>query len=50
MKFNIQLTEDEAQKVLNILVKEPYVEVVDVINKIQKQASEQRNKKPHNGS
>jgi hypothetical protein len=35
------LTEVEAQKVLNALVKEPYGNVVDVINKIQQQAKEQ---------
>ncbi len=41
MEFTLKLNEIEAQKVLNALVKEPYGEVVDVINKIQQQASEQ---------
>lgn len=35
------LNEEQAQKVLNALVKEPYIEVVDTINSIQQQASEQ---------
>jgi hypothetical protein len=39
MKF--EFTEQEAQKILNTLIKEPYIEVVDIINNIQKQASEQ---------
>lgn len=39
--LNLKLTEEEAQKVLDALIKQPYVEVVDVINKIQEQASEQ---------
>lgn len=39
LKFN--LTENEAQIILDALVKQPYVSVVDVINKIQSQASEQ---------
>lgn len=42
MEFTFKLTEQEAQKVLNALVQEPYIEVVDVINKIQQQAVEQR--------
>ena len=41
MEFNLKLSEQEAQQVLNALIKEPYFEVVDVINKIQQQASEQ---------
>lgn len=41
MEFNFKLTEKEAQIILNALIKEPYVEVVDLINKIQAQASEQ---------
>jgi hypothetical protein len=44
MDFNFKLSEQEAQKVLNALAKEPYGEVVDVINKIQQQAVEQREK------
>ncbi|MDA1558304.1 hypothetical protein PDK45_25585 [Bacillus cereus] len=41
MELTFKLTEQEAQKVLNALVKESYIEVVDVVNKIQMQASEQ---------
>jgi len=41
MEFNFKLTENEAQIVLNALTKESYSLVVDVINNIQKQASEQ---------
>jgi len=39
MKF--ELTEQEAQTILNALVKEPFIEVADVIAKIQLQASDQ---------
>lgn len=42
MEFNFQLTEQEAQVMLNALSKEPYGLVVEVINKIQSQAIEQR--------
>lgn len=42
MEFNLKLNEQEAQKVLDALVKQPYAEVVDVIDKIQQQAVEQR--------
>lgn len=42
MKFTFNLNEQEAQKVLDALIKQPYIEVVDVINKIQQQAIEQR--------
>lgn len=41
MEFNFKLTEQEAQIVLNALIKEPYGLVVEVINKLQLQASEQ---------
>lgn len=41
MVLKFELEEQEAQKILNILAKEPYVDVVDIINKIQSQASEQ---------
>ncbi|MFE8697987.1 hypothetical protein ACFYKT_16720 [Cytobacillus sp. FJAT-53684] len=44
MEFTFKLTEAEAQKVLDALIKEPYITVVDVVNKIQEQASEQRQK------
>ncbi len=42
MEFILKLSEEEAQIVLNALVKEPYREVVEVINNIQQQAVEQR--------
>lgn len=41
MNFTFKLNEQEAQIVLNALTKQPYIEVVEVINKIQHQASEQ---------
>lgn len=41
MELTLKLTEQEAQLVLDSLVKEPYGLVVGVINKIQQQASEQ---------
>lgn len=43
MELTLKLSEQEAQLVLDALVKEPYISVVDVINKIQQQASEQMN-------
>lgn len=42
MEFNFKLSEQEAQIVLNALIKEPYGSVVDVVNNIQHQAIEQR--------
>lgn len=42
MEFTFKLNEQEAQIVLNALVKEPYGLVVDVVNKIQEQAVLQR--------
>jgi hypothetical protein len=42
MDFTFKLNEQEAQIMLNALTKEPYGLVVDVINKIQQQAIEQR--------
>ena len=47
MDLNFKLTEQEAQIVLNALTKEPYIIVVDVVNKMQKQASEQMKVKKH---
>lgn len=44
MKFNFKLTEEEAQIVLNALLKEPCGLVIDVVNNIQQQAVEQRQK------
>lgn len=42
MEFNFRLSEQEGQILLEALRKEPYGLVVDVINKIQMQAIEQR--------
>lgn len=42
MKFVFELSEEQAQKVLNALVKEPYAEVAEVVEMIQRQAIEQR--------
>ena len=39
--ITLELTKDEAQIVLNALVKEPYLQVYELIEKIQKQSSEQ---------
>lgn len=44
MEFTFILNEQEAQIVLDALVKEPYGLVVNVVGKIQKQAIEQRQK------
>lgn len=41
MEFTFKLSEKDAQIILNALIKQPYIEVVDVINKVQEQASEQ---------
>lgn len=41
MELTLKLTEQESQIILNALVKESYITAVDVINKIQLQASEQ---------
>lgn len=40
-ELNLTLTEQEATIMINSLAKEPYYLVVDLINKLQKQASEQ---------
>lgn len=45
MEFNIKLSEEEAQIVLNALTKEPYGSVFIVVDSIQKQAIEQRKEK-----
>lgn len=42
--ITLELTEDEAQMILNALVKEPYLQVYELIEKIQKQSSEQMEK------
>lgn len=39
--INLELTQSEAQIILNALVKEPYNVVFELINNIQEQASEQ---------
>ena len=39
--INLELTQDEAQIILNALIKEPYSIVFELINSIQEQASEQ---------
>jgi len=41
MILKFELTKEQAQIVLNALLKEPYGLVVETINVIQKQASEQ---------
>lgn len=41
--FNFELTEEEAQKIYESLMQEPYKEVVDLINKLNSQAHRQRN-------
>lgn len=44
MEYIFKLSEEEAQTVLEALVNEPYAKVVKVINNIQKQAIEQKEK------
>jgi hypothetical protein len=44
MELSFKLTQQEAQTVVNALVKEPFIQVADVINKIQSQATEQMKK------
>lgn len=44
MEFNFTLTEQESQMMLNSLMKEPYIEVFELINKVQSQAIDQRQK------
>lgn len=41
MEFTINLSENELNYILNILAEKPYIEVVELINKIQTQGSEQ---------
>lgn len=45
MEFTFKLSEQDAQTVLNALTKEPYIVVVDVVNKLQQQANEQMQEK-----
>ena len=42
--INLELTKEEAQIVLNALVKEPYLQVYELIDNIQNQSSEQLEK------
>lgn len=44
--MNFKFTEEEAQYILNCLVKEPYAEVAKLVDSLQSQASEQLNSKP----
>lgn len=44
MELNLKLTEQQAQIVLDALIKEPYGLVVGVVNDIQRQANEQLTK------
>lgn len=41
MELNFQFSQQDAQIILNALTKEPYITVVDVVNKLQQQASGQ---------
>ncbi|QIW88703.1 hypothetical protein P59_106 [Bacillus phage P59] len=41
MELNFKLTQDEAQKILDVLVKEPYIDVFNLIDKMKVQADEQ---------
>lgn len=41
MELEFKLTKEEAQKVLDCLVKEPYKEVHELINNINSQAAKQ---------
>lgn len=50
MEITFKFTEQEAQQVLNSLIKEPYMTVVDIINKMQTQASEQMKPKEQSSS
>ena len=45
MEYNLNLSEQEINKILQILSKEPYIDVFDIINKIQIQANEQLKEK-----
>ena len=44
LKF--EFTKEEAQGILNALVKQPYIEVASIIDKLNKQAAEQLQEKP----
>lgn len=42
--ITLELTKEEAQIILNTLVKEPYLQVYELIDNIQNQSSEQLEK------
>lgn len=45
MELNFNLTEQEATVMINALAKEPYNIVFEIINKLQRQANEQTQRK-----
>lgn len=40
-EYNLNLTEQEINYILLVLAKQPYIDVVELIEKIRKQATEQ---------
>jgi hypothetical protein len=40
-EYTLKLTEQEINYVLNVLVKQPYIEVAEIVEHITKQAAEQ---------
>lgn len=44
MNLEIKLSEEQVQRTLNVLGREPYMEVADIIDVIKKQANEQLEK------
>ena len=45
MNYTYIFDEKESQIILNALVKQPYIEVVEIINKLQEQAKKQLDEK-----
>lgn len=43
MEYNFKFTEKEANIILNALGQQPYITIADIIQKMQQQATEQRN-------
>lgn len=43
--YKFEFTEEEVNKILFSLAKEPYIEVVDIINNIHEQAKKKKDKK-----
>lgn len=41
MELNLKVSVEDGQKILNALIKEPYAEVYQLVNKIQEQSAEQ---------